>query len=302
MDRMTGVVNSVGGGAYQVSVSPEDSPVEAYLRGRLKLQNRVGDRVVIGDRVAVVETSDGSYVIEKVLPRENAILRSRGSGVEIKVLVANVDRVLLVVAVKDPQPRKNFIDRMLVLAESEGIKPLVVINKIDLADTKKEMECLSTIYKSVGYDVIRTSAETKEGIDHLAYETKSGITALAGQSGVGKSSLINCLDPNISLKTSEVSAKHGTGRHTTFRSRLIPFSNGGWLADTPGFSNAGVKGLITRDDLDSCFPDFIPYISGCQFRSCSHLHEPDCSVKQALLEGSILGSRFESYQVLYGEL
>lgn len=302
MKEIIGVVHSVGGGSYQVVSASEGASREAYLRGRLKLEDRLGEQVVIGDRVETVRTPDGSYVIEKVLPRDNVIVRSRGSGFEVKVLVANVDRMLLVVAVKRPQPRVDFIDRMLVLVESEGIKPLLVINKMDLMEAQSEVEDLEGIYRSIGYDVIRTSTVTNEGIDRLALETTSGITAFAGRSGVGKSSLINSLEPKVSLKTAEVSARGGTGRHTTVRARLIPFSNGGLLADTPGFSDAGVKGLVTQSGLDSLFPEFLPYTGDCQFRNCSHLQEPDCSVRMALFEGAIHSSRFESYRVLYSEL
>lgn len=302
MKEIIGVVHSVGGGSYQVISGSEGAPREAYLRGRLKLEDRLGEQVVIGDRVETVRTPDGSYVIEKVLPRDNVIVRSRGNGVEVKVLVANVDRVLLVVAVKRPQPRVDFIDRMLVLVESEGIKPLLVINKMDLMESQSEVEDLEGIYRSIGYDVIRTSTVTNEGIDRLALETAPGITAFAGRSGVGKSSLINSLEPQVSLKTAEVSARGGTGRHTTVRARLIPFSNGGLLADTPGFSDAGVKGLVTQSGLGSLFPEFLPYTADCQFRNCSHLHEPDCSVRVALSEGAIHSSRFESYRILYSEL
>lgn len=302
MKEIIGVVHSVGGGSYQVVSASEGASTEAYLRGRLKLEDRLGEQVVIGDRVETVRTPDGSYVIEKVLPRDNVIVRSRGSGFEVKVLVANVDRMLLVVAVKRPQPRVDFIDRMLVLVESEGIKPLLVINKMDLMEAQSEVEDLEGIYRSIGYDVIRTSTVTNEGIDRLALETTSGITAFAGRSGVGKSSLINSLEPKVSLKTAEVSARGGTGRHTTVRARLIPFSNGGLLADTPGFSYAGVKGLVTQSGLDSLFPEFLPYTGDCQFRNCSHLQEPDCSVRMALFEGAIHSSRFESYRVLYSEL
>ena len=302
MKEIIGVVHSVGGGSYQVVSASEGASREAYLRGRLKLEDRLGEQVVIGDRVETVRTPDGSYVIEKVLPRDNVIVRSRGSGFEVKVLVANVDRMLLVVAVKRPQPRVDFIDRMLVLVESEGIKPLLVINKMDLMEAQSEVEDLEGIYRSIGYDVIRTSTVTNEGIDRLALETTSGITAFAGRSGVGKSSLINSLEPKVSLKTAEVSARGGTGRHTTVRARLIPFSNGGLLADTPGFSYAGVKGLVTQSGLDSLFPEFLPYTGDCQFRNCSHLQEPDCSVRMALFEGAIHSSRFESYRVLYSEL
>jgi len=302
LEEMTGVVHSVGGGSYQVVLSFSEASVEAYLRGRLKLEDRLGEQVVIGDLVRTSQAAGGSHVIEEVLPRRNVIARSRGSGTAIKVLVANVDRVLLVVAVSRPQPKTDFIDRMLVLAELEGIKPLIVINKMDLKSAENEADILEDVYRSVGYDVIRTSTVTNQGIDRLALETTQGITAFAGQSGVGKSSLINSLEPQISLKTSEVSARHGTGRHTTVRGRLIPFSSGGLLADTPGFSDAGVKGLVAQGVLGSLFPEFLPYLSDCQFRNCSHLHEPNCSVRKALSGGAIRPSRFESYRMLYDEV
>jgi ribosome biogenesis GTPase len=293
------MVRRVGGGVYTVALGSGEI-VEASLRGRLKLEQRTGDQVVIGDRVRVQALDDGAHVIEEVFPRETAITRSRFGGRTIKVLVANADRLLVVVAAAQPKPRRDLIDRLLVVGESGGVTPLLVVNKMDIDGATEVASGLEQVYQPLGYDVLRVSAVAVEGMDRLAEQLCHGIAALAGPSGVGKSSLVNALEPEHALRTGELSRKRGTGRHTTVSSSLIQLRCGGLVADTPGFSDVGVWG-VPREELDNCFPELRALMGACRFRECSHLHEPDCAVRQALEEGTIDPGRFESYRTLYEE-
>ena len=293
------MVHRVGGGVYTVALESGET-VEAALRGRLKLEEREGDQVVIGDRVRIETTGDGAQVIEGVLPRETTITRSRFGGRTVKVLVANADRLLIVVAASHPKPRRELIDRLLVVGELGGVVPVIVVNKMDLDGAAEVAGELEQVYVPLGYDVLRVSAFAGEGLDGLATQLCEGIAALAGPSGVGKSSLVNALEPEHALRTGELSRKRGTGRHTTVSSSLIQLRCGGLVADTPGFSDVGVWG-VPKEELDRCFPEFLPLRSSCRFRECSHLHEPDCAVQQALAGGVIDSGRFESYRILYQE-
>ena len=296
---MKGMVRRVGGGIYTVALESGEI-VEASLRGRLKLEERTGDQVVIGDRVRVELIDDEAHVIEEVFPRQTSITRSRFGGRTIKVLVANADRLLVVVAAARPKPRRDLIDRLLVVGESGGVTPVIIINKMDFDGAADVADGLEEVYLPLGYEVLRISALLSQGMDRLAEQLCEGIAALAGPSGVGKSSLVNALEPEHALRTGELIRKHGTGRHTTVSSSLIQLRCGGLVADTPGFSDVGVWG-VPREELDGCFPELRALKASCRFRECSHLHEPDCAVRQALEEGAIDPGRFESYRILYEE-
>jgi len=294
---MKGMVHLARGGVYTVALEA-GTIVEASLRGRLKLEQRTGDQVVIGDRVRVAEAGDEAYVIEEVFPRETSITRNRGRSA--RVLVANADRLLAVFASSRPKPRRDLIDRLLVVAEFGGVTPVVVLNKMDLEGAAEVAEEMRRVYEPLGYVVLTVSAESGEGMEALAEQVCHGIAALAGPSGVGKSSLVNTLEPEHALRTGELSRKRGTGRHTTVASRLIPLRCGGLVADTPGFSDIGVWG-VRQAGLDECFPELRSRSAGCRFRGCSHLHEPDCAVREAVDAGEIDVGRFESYRILYEE-
>jgi len=293
------MVRRVGGGVYTVALESGDI-LETSLRGRLKLEKREGDQVVIGDRVRVEVIDEGTQVIEEVFPRETAITRSRFGGRTIKVLVANADRLLVAIAATQPKPRRDLIDRLLVVGESGRVTPVIVLNKMDLDGAAEVAGELEAVYLPLGYDVLRVSAVSGEGMDRLSEQLCKGIAALAGPSGVGKSSLVNTLEPEHALRTGELSSKHGTGRHTTVSSSLILLRCGGLVADTPGFSDVGVWGVPTKE-LDRYFLDLCALSPSCRFRECSHLHEPDCAVRAALDEGEIDSGRFESYRALYQE-
>ena len=294
---MNGTVHGSQGGVYEVLLDSGDT-LEASLRGRLKQEARMGDRVVIGDRVDVAVDPDGSTTIEKVLCRESQIIRRGAGGRRPKVVAANVDRLVAVFSVARPEPRQALIDRLLVVGEANDLEVVLVLNKMDLfyglnceeENSSKEQDLgpkqLAALYRRIGYEVVETSAVSGQGLDALEEVLARGTSALAGPSGVGKSSLLNAIEPGLGLRTGELSHRKGQGRHTTVSSRLIGLECGGFVADTPGFSDVGVWGVEPRE-LESCFPEFAAYREECRFRGCAHIKEPDCRVQEALADGDI---------------
>lgn len=295
----TGTVCKVQGGRYEVAVDV-GGPVEASLRGRLKTQARTGDRVVIGDRVRVSGGGDGGHTIEEVLARETELVRRGPGGRKPKVLAANLDRLLVVVAAVDPEAQPRLVDRLLAVGESSRIPCLLLINKLDLPGATRAADTLAELYGSIGYEVLETSARSGEGLDRLRSVLCPGSSALIGPSGVGKSSLLNAVEPDLELRVGEISRRIGRGRHTTVTSRLLPLSCGGWVADTPGLGDVGLWG-VDPSDLDRLFPELRARSQECRFRGCTHLHEPECAVLDALERGDIHRSRFDSYRTLREE-
>jgi len=293
-----GVVHETGGGVYAV-VLDDGRRVEASIRGRLKQEARTGNRVVIGDRVTV-SPSDDAWTIEAVGDRTAELVRRGRHGRVPKILAANLDRVFVIVALRDPAATTQLIDRLLVLVESSGMHPMLVLNKADLVGAGDAVDRLQPLYEAVGYRVIVASAESRVGLTELHHEMCSGSSAYIGPSGVGKSTLLNAIDPALQLRTGEVSRKTGTGRHTTVGSRLIELECGGLVADTPGFGDVGLW-AVPPEEISDCFPEFRDLWDGCRFRGCTHLHEPDCRVREAVESGAVPASRYESYQTLRGE-
>ena len=275
--------------------------IEASLRGRLKRKRRKGDRVVIGDLVTVAAGSAGARVIESVRPRRTRLARRPSSSRVDRVVAANLDRLLVVTSVGDPPPSRFVIDRMLVLGESGGMACQVILNKVDLPGCAPQVAELMRAYRAAGYPVLPTSASTGLGIDALREVLRSGSSALAGPSGVGKSSLLNRVEPGLDLRTRPVGRRSRAGRQTTVSSRLIALSGGGQVADTPGFSDVGV-GEVDASSLDGCFPEFRPFLGHCHFNDCTHVHEPDCAVMAATTAGHIQQERYASYQAILEEL
>jgi ribosome biogenesis GTPase / thiamine phosphate phosphatase len=291
---------SASGGVYDVEL--EDGTVtEASLRGRLKLEQRTGDRIVAGDIVGIEFQPDDSITIESVAPRASELARrAPGHGRKAKVLVANIDRVIIVFAASEPQPNRRLLDRFLVLVEANRLEPLIVLNKIDRVDDAEAAAFLAP-YETVGYATIRTSVTAALGLDALRKVVCSGRSVITGPSGVGKSSLLNAIQPDLSLRIGDVSASVGKGQHTTVSARLIPLACGGYVADTPGLRELGLWG-IAPDELPDCFPEFADFIGDCRFaRSCSHTHEPGCAVRSAVDAGDIDAGRFGSYLTLREE-
>jgi ribosome biogenesis GTPase len=277
-----GIILSGVGGTYEVQTKNEI--LLCTLRGRLRLAD---DRVLVGDRVRVSREGERG-VVEEILPRSSELKRPP---------IANVDQVVAVFAVQDPLPSLILLDRILVHAELASLPSVVVFNKGDLSPEKAEK--LQQMYASISYPTLITSAEVGLGLESLADLLSQKISSLVGPSGVGKSSLLNALDPNLELETQTVSAKVQRGRHTTRSVRLLPLAQG-YVADTPGFSQLNL-GPDQEGELQGAFPDLRSIADYCRFRGCLHRHEPGCAVKEAVQDGQILAHRYKHYLLLLDE-
>lgn len=295
---MLGTVHEGGGGVYTVRLD-DGSRVEASLRGRLKRERRTGGRVVIGDRVRVTPQGD-AWTIEAVEPRRTELVRRGRGGRAAKILAANLDRIFVVVSLDEPPASPQLVDRLLVLVESSGMHPSLVLNKVDLAGAAESAAELRELYEGIGYEVVVCSATGGIGIDALHERACEGVSAFIGPSGAGKSSLLNAIDPDLDLRTAGLSRKTGTGRHTTVGSRLIPLACGGLVADTPGFGDVGLWS-VPPEAVAECFPELAEPARSCRFRGCTHRSEPDCGVREAVEAGEIKSSRYESYLMLHEE-
>lgn len=286
------------GGVYSVATS--SGLVKASLRGRLKQSGRAEDRVVVGDRVAM-QNGPGGCVIEAVRPRRTTLARRAADGRRVKVMAANLDRLLVVASLADPPPSRDVIDRMMVMGEWGRLEVRLVLTKTDLAGTAEPARRLGALYDEAGYPVMATSVVTGEGMEALREVVQSGASALAGPSGAGKSSLLNWMEPGLALRTLAVGKRSRAGRHATVSSRLVALARGGHVADLPGFTAVG-PGCAGPGDLDRCFADFRPFLEDCAFRDCAHVHEPGCAVLRAVKNGRIQPERHRSYRAILEEL
>lgn len=294
--RLIGTVLRAQSGFFWVLT--EQGLLECRLRGRLKKERQATDLVVIGDQVEVVLVGYGQGAIEAVLPRRSQLARraagSRGAYKE-DVIVANVDQVLLVFACAKPEFTPRMLDRYLVICEHSELPAIIVATKIDLVG-REVAESLFRPYEQIGYPVVYTSIISGEGIADLRDRLIGKISVVTGKSGVGKSSLLNAIQPGLNLRTGEVSERLTKGRHTTTVAELIPLTmpGGGYVADTPGIREIGLWKLPARD-LAWCFREFRPFLRDCYFAGCTHLHEPHCAVREAVERGAISAARYDSY-------
>jgi ribosome biogenesis GTPase / thiamine phosphate phosphatase len=295
----SGIVLRTGGGVYDVELAG-GTVAEASLRGRLKLQQRTGDRVVAGDIVEVTSQPDGSITIESVQPRASELARrAPGHGRRAKVIVANIDRVVIVFAAAQPEPNRRLLDRFLVIAEANSLEPVVVLNKTDLVSDDAASAFLNA-YEKAGYATLRASVPLARGITELRELLRGSRSVVTGPSGAGKSSLLNAIQPELGLRIGAVSAAVGKGQHTTVTAQLIPLDCGGYVADTPGLRELGLWG-IEPEQLPYCFPEFASLEGACRFTSCSHTHEPGCVVRDGVAAGTIDAERYQSYCALRAE-
>lgn len=274
------IVKGIGGFYY---VQTESGVVECKARGVFRKE---GQTPVVGDRVRIAE-KNGKGSIDEIYPRKNQLIRPA---------VSNIDQLVVTVALTDPAPNLFLIDCFLLLGEQHDIETILCFNKTDLTEDTSVAE----VYAAAGYDTILTSVHTGEGIGCLKEKLKDKTSAFAGNSGVGKSSLLNALGISGEMETGAISEKIKRGRHTTRHVELLHLADGGYVFDTPGFSSFESP-QISADELAMYFREFAPYLGACRFRGCAHIQEPDCAVKQALEEGKIAESRYRSYCDLYAE-
>lgn len=304
---LQGILLKSHGGFYFVRAA--DQTYACSPRGRLKQELKdtplgliVGDRLEIcpqDEQVAGMESTFSGApnelpkaTIEALLPRDNYLIRPK---------IANVDQCLVVLAAKHPKPDYLLLDRMLAALFTAGICPIIVLNKIDQTGADKLLQELAP-YRAAGVEVFPISAERGEGIDPLISRLSGKISTVAGQSGVGKSTLLNILLPGRELLTGEISRKLQRGRHTTRTVELLPLAVGdGWIADTPGFSRLALPTDIEPADLTHCYPDFADRIADCRFDGCRHQNEPDCAIKAAVADGKLSLERYQRYLILLDE-
>ncbi len=282
MATKTGKILKGVGGFYYVETS--DGIFECRARGKFRKEDLtpyVGDNVVIS-----VEDSGLGYVCE-IFERKNSFIRPP---------VANIDKLVVVVALKDPVPDTLFIDKMLVIAECADVKPALCFNKSDLCDDELE---LCGLYKNAGYDVFITSTKNETGIDELEKFIQNSVTAVCGFSGVGKSSIMNILTDSKDFEVGEISSKLSRGKHTTRHVELIKLNSDTFLADTPGFSSLSLPDSITGENLINYFPELNAYTDNCKFADCRHISDKFCSVYDAVVKEKISSSRYNNYRILY---
>lgn len=275
------IIKALSGFYY---VQAEDGVVECRARGRFRRQDQ---SPLVGDFVRITRQGDKG-VLEALLPRKNAFIRPA---------VANIDQLVVLASCAIPVTEPFLIDRVLAIAQMQNVPALVVVNKDDLAPAQP----LAEIYRRAGVPVLVTSAETGEGIEALREALAGKLSCLTGNSGVGKSSLLNRACPQLQLPVGEVSEKLGRGRHTTRHIELYSLGSNTFVADTPGFSAFDTERmeLVHKEQLQYAFPEFAPYLGHCQFPDCAHRKEPGCAVRKALAEGKIGQTRYSSYERLY---
>lgn len=281
--------------------------VVCQIPGRLKQERQRTDIVAVGDWVTISINDDGTGTIESVAERKSVLSRSRPAPSERKlltereqVLIANPDQVVLVFAIAKPEPSLRKLDRFLVVAEMNNLPAIICVNKVDLTG-RETAEATFGLYEAIGYRVIYTSVPEESGIDELSAALHDKISVLTGSSGVGKSSLLNAVQPGLGLKVRQVSDATGKGMHTTRHTELVPLDNGGYVADTPG-----IRGLALFDlepeELDAYYREIAPLVPACQFSDCTHKHEPNCAVRAAVEDGHVSPERYDSYLRLREEM
>ena len=293
MTASLGTVLGREGSTYRVGTGGTE--VLAVLRGKVKLDT---PKVVVGDVVRLEAEPGGElHAIVGIEPRRTVLERRVPEGRGVRPIAANVDQVFVVVATRSPDPIPQLIDRMLVLAEADSLAAAVVLNKADLDPGV----AIAERCRRAGYPVHHTSVKTGEGLEVLRTAMAGKASVVTGPSGAGKSSLLNAIQPGLKLRTGEVSRRIRRGRNTTVSSVMIPLDGGGYLVDTPGFSEVGMWGVEPRS-LPDCFPDFRPFLGDCRYADCRHRSEPGCRILEAVEGGAIARDRYASYVVLLQEL
>ena len=294
-EQVKGVVVRATGSWYEVLCG--EQRLQCRIRGKLRLKGvRSTSPVVVGDVVACEKDVDDSYVISSIEQRRNYIIR-RASNLskESHIIAANIDQALLVVTLFSPETANEFVDRFLVTCEAYKIPVTILLAKIDLARKRPELiEEFRSIYESAGYPIVEISATEGEGVERVKELLRGKTTLLSGNSGVGKSTLVQAVEPGLDIRTGEISQSHNKGKHTTTFSTMYPLSEGGFIIDTPGIKGFGLID-IEEAELAHYFPEMMRFLPECRFYNCFHTHEPHCAVVEAVERGDISYSRYESY-------
>ena len=292
-----GIVMNGTGGVWTVCTT-DGAQHQATMRGRLKQEGT--DKIAVGDDVRLEEEDrGGSWVIAELFPRRSRLARRAPGGAHgERVVVANIDQVIVVFALAKPEPHPRMLDRFLVIAAANDIQARIVFNKRELVGTPPAW---LDEYRLAGYEIHFTSVKQHIGLEELGEALHGRTSALSGPSGVGKSSLLNSIYPGLDFRVGEISESVNKGRHTTVGAAMHPLPDGGFVVDTPGLREIGVWNLLASD-LDECFLEFRPFLDSCKFGDCRHAHEPGCAVRDAVAKGAIGASRYDSYLKLLGEL
>lgn len=295
---MHGLVIRNTGSWYTVKIDGTDNTVEAKVKGNFRLKGiRSTNPIAIGDKVEYIPQPDGTALISAIDDRKNYIIRKATNlSKQSHIIAANLDQCFLIVTVAQPETSTTFIDRFLASAEAYRVPVVLVFNKIDVLNEEQReyLDGMVNLYEYVGYKCLKVSAKTGIGVDAVAEELKGKVTLLSGNSGVGKSTLINKLFPHLNLKTSEISDAYNTGKHTTTFSEMYPIGNDGYIIDTPGIKGFGTFNM-EREEVGHYFKEIFRISADCRFNNCTHTHEPGCAVRQAVENHDISESRYTSY-------
>lgn len=285
-------------GSWYTVLTDGGNTIDCKIKGNFRLKGiRSTNPVAVGDRVEIVRNHEGTAFITNICDRRNYIIRkSSNLSKQSHIIAANVDQAFLIVTVKYPETSTTFIDRFLASAEAYSVPVTLVFNKVDLLqdDERRYLDMMVTLYETVGYDCLKVSAEMKEGMDRLLPLLKDKITLFSGNSGVGKSTMLNFIVPGAELRTAEISDAHNTGMHTTTFSEMLPLTDGGWVIDTPGIKGFGTFNM-EPEEICGYFKEIFKFSKGCRFNNCTHTHEPGCAVRKAVEEHYIAESRYVSY-------
>lgn len=294
---MNGLVIKNTGSWYSV-LTDEGNVVESKIKGNFRLKGiRSTNPVAVGDRVSITVNKEGTAFITEILDRRNYIIRkSPNLSKQSHIIAANVDQVLLIVTVNYPETSTTFIDRFLASAEAYRVPVVLVLNKTDLLDDdeRRYQEMMVNLYETIGYKCLQISATLPDTLSSMESLLKDKITLFSGNSGVGKSTLLNQLIPGVNLKTAEISDAHNTGMHTTTFSEMLRLPFGGWAIDTPGIKGFGTFDM-EPEEICGYFKEIFRFSKDCKFANCTHTHEPNCAVRKAVEEHYISESRYNSY-------